>query len=189
MSLKYMDHTTAIDRCKKGDPAAQRHLFDEYAAPMMLVCRRYVKRAEDAEEMLLNGFFKFFQQIDRFQDAGAGSIAPWLRKIMVNECLMFLRSHHHLQMAPEVTEEMMAIDEEAIQKLSADEIYQYIIQLPVGYRTVFNLYVMEEMTHREIADVLGISEGTSKSQLSKARGLLQKIIRTNEQVYASRKSR
>jgi len=166
-----------IEGCREGRHKEQKLLFDQYAGAMLAVCTRYVRNGADAEELMLNGFYKFFSQVNRFVYNGQGSIAPWLRKIMINECLMFLRKKGQLIMKNEQAVEETGYDEEATGRLSATELFTYITQLPAGYRTVFNLYVIEEMSHKEIAVLLNISEGTSKSQLSKARLQLQQIIK------------
>lgn len=172
-----MDEALVIQGCREGQSKAQKLLFDQYADAMLAVCTRYVKTHADAEELMLNGFYKFLSQVNKFVYNGPGSIGPWLRKIMVNECLMFLRKKGQLIINNEQAAEEIGISEEAIDKLSAAELFRSITELPAGYRTVFNLYVMEEMSHKEIAALLGISEGTSKSQLSKAKQYLQNIIK------------
>ncbi len=107
---------------------------------------------------------------------------------MINECLMFLRKKNVFNMVTDSTAEEIPLQEEALNNLSATEIFNLIVQLPVGYRTVFNLYVIEGMPHGEISSILGIAEGTSKSQLSKAKILLQKMLLQNDIEYAKRKS-
>lgn len=184
-----MDLGGIIQECKQGSAAAQKYLFDEYAESMLVVCYRYVKNREDAEELMLNGFFNFFKHIRRFKYEDENSLAPWLRKIMVNECLMFLRSKNVFQLfsTNEIIE--IAAGEEILSSMSADEIFNLVMELPAGYRTVFNLYVIEGMSHKEIAQMLNVSEGTSKSQLSKARNLLQKMISQNDQDYVKEQPR
>lgn len=141
-----------------------------------MVCMRYVKSLPDAEEMMLNGFCNFFKAIDRFIYNGQGSIGGWLKKIMVNECLMHLRKKG-LKIVNETDVCDAAVDDGVISRMNANEIYKLVMTLPEGYRTVFNLFVIEGYTHREIAAMLGVNEGTSKSQLSKARMQLQKMIK------------
>lgn len=162
---------------------AQHCLFSRYAEQMFILCYRYVKNREDAEELMLNGFLSFFKSIARFQYNGEGSVAPWLRKIMINECLMFLRKSNDLRMTSLGHDVEQSIDDEIIARMSADDIYRLILRLPVGYRTIFNLYVVEGMGHKEIAEMLKISEGTSKSQLSKAKSLLRTMITENEDIH------
>ena len=172
-----MTEEKAIAGCKKQDRISQKHLFDSYSDGMLMVCMRYVKSLPDAEEIMLNGFYKFFKSIDRFEYNGQGSIGGWLKKIMVNECLMFLRKKGGLQIIEEGYAAEIGMDEGLIARMNANEIFQLIMTLPPGYRTVFNLFVVEGYSHKEIAGMLGISEGTSKSQLNKARVLLQKIMK------------
>lgn len=172
-----MDEALIIEGCRQGQAKAQKMLFDNFADGMLVVCTRYVKNSADAEELMLSGFLKFFAQIDKFIFSGAGSTAPWLKKIMVNECLMFLRKKGQLILIDERMAGEISLDAQAIDKISTSELFRYITELPAGYRTVFNLYVIEEMSHKEISAALGISEGTSKSQLSKARVQLQNIIK------------
>lgn len=159
------------------EPKAQQALFDSYAYGMLLLCMRYVNDRHDAEELMLNGFYRFFTHIGQFVYAGGGSVAPWLKKIMINECLMFLRKQGRLRIIDEDHAAEVAANDEVIAHLSAAEIFEVVAALPPGYRTVFNMYVVEGMTHREIASALDISEGTSKSQLNKARIMLQKEMK------------
>lgn len=141
-----------------------------------MVCLRYVKSLPDAEELMLNGFYSFFKSVDRFIYSGDNSIGGWLRKIMVNECLMFLRKKGELRIVEEKYAAESGGNDTLIDKLSADEIFRMIMEMPAGYSTIFNLFVIEGYSHKEISVMLGITEGTSKSQLSKARAMLQKKL-------------
>jgi len=183
-----MDVHALIKEARQGSAAAQKCLFDLLGDRMMLVCRRYVKSPEDAEEVLLDGFYKFFTTLAHFDYKGEAALYSWLKRIMVNECLMLLRKKNVFTIVTETAAEEIALEEDALNNLSAKEIFELIIQLPVGYRTVFNLYVMEGVGHKEIAALMGISEGTSKSQLSKAKSLLQKNLLQYGIEYAKRKS-
>lgn len=165
-----------IREAGNGRSRAQQQLFEYLSERMLVVCCRYVKNRADAEEIMLDGFCKFFKHLNRFTYQGEAALYGWIKKIMVNECLMFLRKSNVFTIVGEVGPDDYALPEEALDMLSAEEIFNLIVQLPVGYRTVFNLYIMEGMGHDEIADLLGISSGTSKSQLSKARKLLQKML-------------
>jgi RNA polymerase sigma-70 factor (ECF subfamily) len=156
---------------------------------MILLCRRYVKNAEDAEEVLLDGFYKFFKNMPAFHYQGEAAMMAWLKKIMVNECLMLLRKKNVFTIVTESSAEELPLEAEALDQLSAKEIFDLIVQLPVGYRTVFNLFEIEGRDHKEIAGLLGITEGTSKSQLSKAKSLLQKNLLKNGTGYIKRKAR
>lgn len=183
-----METSELIKEAKHGSTAAQKYLFDQWAEKMHLICRRYVKSPEDAEELLLDGFYKFFKKINSFTYKSDAALYMWLKKIMINECLMFLRKKNVFTIVTEASVQEMHLQKDALDKLSANEIFNLIIQLPVGYRTVFNLYVIEGMQHKEVATLLNISEGTSKSQLSKAKVLLQKMLLQNDMDYDKRKT-
>jgi len=184
-----MDISELIREAKKGSTAAQKCLFDLLGDKMMLVCRRYVKTYEDAEEVVLDGFYKFFKSISTFNYQGDGSVYAWLKRIMINECLMYLRKKHSFIIATEQEAEEIPLQDDVLNKLSASEILKIIIELPVGYRTIFNLFVIEGMTHKEIAQLLKIAEGTSKSQLNKAKLLLQKNLIQKGNEYARQQSK
>jgi len=183
-----MDTAILIKEAKQGSAAAQRRLFDVFAEKMLQVCCRYVKRKEDAEELLLDGFYKFFRNIHAFNYQGEAALYAWLKRIMINECLMFLRKKNVFTIVTESAAEDFFLEEEALNNLSASEIFNLVVTLPVGYRTVFNLYVIEGLEHKEIAALTGISEGTSKSQLSKAKVLLQKMLSQNGIAYVKQKA-
>lgn len=165
-----------IKEAKYKSKAAEKCLFDMYAGRMLTLCRRYVKSPEDAEETMLNGFVKFFGALPNFKYESDAAVYSWIKRIMINECLMFLRRQQAFKIVSETEAENIAVDEDLLDRLSTKEIFELIVQMPVGYRTVFNLFVIEGMTHVEIAKELGITVGTSKSQLNKARQLLQKNI-------------
>ena len=184
-----MDIAQLVKEAKQGSASAQKCLFDLLADRMMLLCRRYVKNAEDAEEVLLDGFYKFYKNMPAFQYQGEAALVAWLKKIMVNECLMLLRKKNVFTIVTESVAEEIPLQAEALDHLSAKEIFELVVQLPVGYRTVFNLFEIEGMDHKEIATLLGIAEGTSKSQLSKAKNLLQKNLLNNGTQYAKQKAR
>jgi RNA polymerase sigma-70 factor (ECF subfamily) len=171
----------AIEGCRNKDRIAQKYLFDRWSEHMLMLCNRYVHNLHDAEEMMLNGFFNFFRSIDKYQHTGDDSLCAWLKKIMVNECLMFLRKKGTLKIVEEQNANYVADEVHIESKLAAAEMYKLIVSLPVGYRTVFNLYVVEGFTHKQIAELLGISEGASKSQLSKARESLKKALSVQQE--------
>ena len=183
-----MEISQLIKEAKQGAAGSQKCLFDLLSDKMMLVCRRYLKSREDAEEALLDGFYKFFKNLSAFHYQGDSALHVWIKKIMINECLMMLRKKNVFTIVIESAAEDIPLEEEALNNLSAKEIFDLIVQLPVGYRTVFNLYVIEGMDHKEIAALMGIAEGTSKSQLSKAKSLLQKKLLQNGTAYVKRKS-
>lgn len=177
-----MNEYRLVEGCRRGDAKAQRALFDKYAKPMLMLCKRYLQNDVQAEEALLTGFEKFFRTIDRFVHSVEGSVAPWLRRIMVNECLLGLRQKNIVVLREEMPDSE-ADDEDVVSRMSAEEILQTIGCMPEGYRTVFNLYVIEGYSHSEIAAMLHIAEGTSKSQLAKAKSYLQTALRKRGVVY------
>lgn len=184
-----MDESKAISKCKLNDRRAQRFLFDAYSNGMLVICLRYVKNQTDAEDVMLGGFYKFFESIDRFVYSGAGSIGAWLKKIMINEALMFLRRQQQFSFVEEEYAGTLPAEDHSMDHLSAAEIFALIRNLPPGYRTVFNLFVVEGYSHKEIAETLCISEGTSKSQLNKARSMLQKMLSKEYSSYEKQTGR
>ena len=183
-----MEIAELVKEAKQGSASAQKCLFDLLSDRMMLVCSRYLKSPEEAEEVLLDGFYKVFRNLPSLHFQGDAALIGWVKKIMINECLMLLRKKNVFTIVTEMAAEDIPLEAEALNNLSAKEIFDLIVQLPVGYRTVFNLYVIEGMEHKEIASLLGIAEGTSKSQLSKAKILLQKNLLQNGSGYVKRKS-
>jgi RNA polymerase sigma factor (sigma-70 family) len=183
-----METFELIKEAKEGSAAAQKCLFDQWSGKMLMICRRYVKNSEDAEELLLDGFYKFFKNMHSFNYQGDAALYVWLKRIMINECLMFLRKKTVFTIVTDATVEEIPLQEEALNNLSAAEIFNLVVQLPVGYRTVFNLHVIEGMPHHEIAGLLGISTGTSKSQFSKAKISLQKLLAQNDTGYVKRRT-
>ncbi len=150
---------------------------------MFRLCFRYLRSKEEAEEVMANGFLKTFDHLKRFEDRGTGSLSAWIRRIMVNECLMVLRKQRPVFVDADDTLSATPGQIGADAQLDAEDLYELIRSLPTGYRTVFNLYVIEGYSHREIAAQFNISENTSKSQLSRARALMQEMIRQREKKY------
>jgi RNA polymerase sigma-70 factor (ECF subfamily) len=184
-----MEFIQLLKECRKGSITAQKYFYDRFAVQMFLYCRRYLKSNEQAEEILQNGFLKIFKGLTDFTFLNEPATVGWMKKIILNECLQEIRKRNNiLSNAIEFTEDI-SVEEGIIEKLSADEIFLLITQIPVGYRTVFNLYVIEGFNHNEIAEMLGISEGTSKSQLSKARRLLQQLILNSNEFHEKRSTR
>jgi RNA polymerase sigma factor (sigma-70 family) len=185
----HMDLQELLENCRQHDIVAQKKLYDQFALSMFVICRRYVTTDEVAEEMMMNGFLKFFRSLPKFQFINEAATAGCMKKIMVNECLMHLRSNNSFLQIPIENMPELSIGDDVINNMSAGEIFILITKLPPGYRTVFNLYAIENMPHKEIAELLGISEGTSKSQLSKAKGMLQQMVIKNNEDYACRKTK
>jgi RNA polymerase sigma-70 factor (ECF subfamily) len=165
-----------IEGCIKGDRFSQSRLYNLYSQKMFVVCLRYARSREEAEEILQEGFMKVFEFIHQYKFAG--SFEGWVRKIMVNCALQKYRSKGQLRPVVDVDASALAdkSHDEIIATLGTKELLNMVQQLPPAYKLVFNLYVFEGMKHREIADLLGISEGTSKSNLSDARSILQKAV-------------
>ncbi|MBL7816135.1 MAG: RNA polymerase sigma factor [Saprospiraceae bacterium] len=166
-----------IERCRQQDAKAQRTLYERYSPKMLGVCRRYISSREDAEDVLVEGMFKVFDNIQAFQSAG--SFEGWIRRIIVNEALMFLRKKRLLTVDTDVAE-LNSLDHATPlsieHELAAKEILQLLDRLPTGYRTVFNLFVIEGYKHIEIAEMLNISINTSKSQLILAKERMRKEL-------------
>ena len=173
-----MKEASIIQLAKKQDIAAQKMLFEHYYEAVFLLCLRYVSKREDAEELVLDAFQKAFAAIGQFEYRGEGAFRAWISTIAVNLCIRFLKSQKGfiIELNENETESIFIDDAAAIQNLMAKDLYQIIDSLPLGYKTVFNLYVMEGMTHQQVAQMLGITENTSKSQLRKAKILLQKKL-------------
>ncbi|WP_040490173.1 RNA polymerase sigma factor [Indibacter alkaliphilus] len=175
-----------IEKASKGNLKAERLIYDSISKPLFMLCLRYLKHQEDAEDVLSSALIKVFRSLHRFEYKMEGSFEAWARKITVNECLMCLRKQMRSPMMVEPEEHFQKEGEDILDKLSADELFGLILQLPEGYRTVFNLYEIEGFSHPEISEKLGISEGTSKSQLSKAKNYLKKLIIANGWNHASK---
>lgn len=172
----FRNRAQLIAKALKHDRRSQQQLFEQFSPKMLGVCRMYIKDLQHAEDVMLGGFFKAFSHLSDFEDRG--SFEGWLRKIMVRESISFLRS----QKKVEFSEDLPAGDMEGLNDIQAnidvEHIQQLIDELPEGYRMVFVMYAIEGYKHREIAELLKIDEGTSKSQLFKARKMLQEQLKT-----------
>lgn len=165
-------------RCRRGDRRAQQLLYETYADYLFGVCLRYVVDRTVAEDLLHEGFIKAFTQIGTFRYGGAGSLRAWLSSIMRNVAISHLRKRQLLNETLSLDEYDIDIADEpdSISSVPDDVLAQMIASLPVGYRTVFNMFVIDGCTHREIAKALGIKERSSSSQLLRARKLLAQMI-------------
>jgi RNA polymerase sigma-70 factor (ECF subfamily) len=164
-----------IQGCLREDRRAQRAVFDRYAGKMMSVCLRYARHRMEAEDLLQDAFIKVFDHINRFE--GKGSFEGWIRRIVINTALKNV-SRHSFQKEGIGLENIVetSADPTVFSQLSEEELLIMISRLPDGYRVVFNLYVIEGYSHKEIGDMLGIEESTSRSQLVKARNVLQNQV-------------
>lgn len=164
-----------IKLCIRNDTKAQNLLYQRFAAQMGRLCLRYMSNGEEACDILSEGFLKVFRNVKSFEYRGKESLEVWIRKIMINECLMHLRKRRFtfLNIAENDRESEISIESD----YSAEEIFRTITTLPDGYRTVFNLFVIEGYSHREISLMLGITESSSRSQLTHARQRLQQLLK------------
>ena len=171
-----------IDGCRNGKSRAQRALYDRVGPRMLGLCCRYIPDWDEAEHVMIGGMVRVFDKIDQY--TGEGPFEGWIRRIMVNECLMYIRKNKNMSLTRDIDESGVgATPATHYDHLQTEDLMGLIQLLPVGYRTVFNLYAIEGYTHAEIAQKLDISENTSKSQLSRARRLLREQlhqIETNE---------
>ena len=167
----------------RGDADARRALYDRYVQYLSAVCSRYITDRADVKDVLQEALVKIFQSLDRFEWRGEGSLRSWMARIVVNECLKFMRDNRRLDMfvtmpeLPDVPDDEDDDAEISVEDVPPDVIHSMIRELPDGYRTVFNLFVIEGRSHREIAEMLGISEATSASQFHRAKKILSKRIR------------
>ena len=172
----YMADEEIIRSCISGDAKAQKQLFEKYSRRMMGLCMRYASHREEAEDMLQEGWIKVFRNLHQFRFEG--SAEGWLKRVIVNACLEMLRKNKKMvnQVDIELIEEITPSEINSSDAMTANDLLKMIHKLPAGYRTVFNLYAVEGYSHKEIGDMLGINESTSKSQYSRARAHLQKML-------------
>ncbi|MBN7815365.1 RNA polymerase sigma factor [Algoriphagus pacificus] len=171
----FSTETEVIQGCLKGDRSAQRHLYESYSGKFLVICLRYLKDREHAEDVMIEGFMKIFEKLPQFQHKG--SFEGWMKRIIVTQALMTLRSNRHLMMEVNMENDAAYQDHNyELTHLETEELLDLVKSLPVGYRTVFNLYAIEGYSHQEIGELLGISESTSKSQLNRARNVLKEKI-------------
>jgi len=178
-----------IKGCLDKKKHYQELLYNRFAPKMFGICLRYAKEYHHAQDILQEGFIKIFNNLHKFR--GDGSFEGWIRRIFINASIEHYRKA--VQMYPIVENDYQpfkVIEETVLQDLAAKDLLELVQQLAFGYRTVFNLYVIEGYSHKEIAATLGISEGTSKSQLARARYMLQKMIREQlESTYKENEQR
>lgn len=177
------NETELIEGCMKEDRRFQKELYDRYASKMMAVCYRYCKNREEAQDVLHEGFIKAIKNLHKFE--GKGSFEGWVRRIMVNTALESFRKNKHLAVVEDIENASEhQVESKALDTMSANELLHLISMLPAGFKIVFNLYAIEGFSHKEISDQLGISVGTSKSQLSRARVALQGMVKgIDQEVY------
>ncbi len=168
-----------VERIRNKDQQAMKQLYLQYVGELSSVCHRYVPVDDDAKDVLQNSFVKIFKSIPTIEYRGETSFKGWMRKVVVNESLNFLRERKRLNWVTLDTTKLQLEDDEEpkVERVSPDELHRLVSELPDGYRTVLNLYVLEGYSHKNIAEMLGIKEGTSASQLFYAKQKLARKIK------------
>ena len=171
-----MDQYLLLKECLKRKPEAQRRLYDHFASSMLGVCFRYTKSLSDAEEVLQEGFIKVFTQIQQFR--GQGALEGWIRRIIVHTCINILKKNKKfIDSVDLIHAGGMFLNENNIPSIvETKEVVESVRKLPIGYRTVLNLYAIEGFTHKEISQMLDIEESTSRSQYTRAKAMLEDIL-------------
>lgn len=179
LKTKSLVQQQLISGCVDGNKVSQEALYNAYAPTMFGICLRYSSDYHSAEDLLQDGFIKAFNNIDRF--IGKGSFEGWLKRIFINTAIEQFRKNKRLSFLPlEHEHQLYANQTNIIDQLAVQDLLELLQKCPPGYRTVFNLYVIEGYNHKEIGQLLGISEGTSKSQLARSRAYLQGLIQQVE---------
>ena len=171
-----MTEEALLHGCLKNDASAQRELYNRYSSKMLAVCYRYAHNREDAEDMLQEGFIKVFLQIHTFESRGA--FEGWIRRIIVHTCINILKKNKKFNESVDIIHATgVQVREESIPAIvQAKQVVECIRLLPIGYRTVLNLYAIEGYSHREISKMLDIEESTSRSQYTRAKSMLEDIL-------------
>src|SRR3982751_1376226 len=171
-----MTEEALLHGCLKNDASAQRELYHKYSSKMLAVCYRYAHNKEDAEDMLQEGFIKVFSQIHTFE--GRGALEGWVRRIVVHTCINILKKNKRFNESVDLIHaNSIQVREESIPSImQAKEVVECIRLLPIGYRTVLNLYAIEGFSHKEISIMLDIEESTSRSQYTRAKAMLEDIL-------------
>ena len=177
-----MDTQKLVKDCIREIPAAQRQLYDHFAESMLGVCYRYTKSMDDAEDVLQDGFVKVFKNLGQYKYEG--ELGAWIRRIMVTTALNFLKKNSRYNYDFSFDNENLhpVADDNPEIKMTGKELADLLRQLPIGYQTIFNLHAVEGFSHVEIGKMLGINEGTSRSQYARARALLISWIKKNEEL-------
>lgn len=175
-----MQEETIVEGCKKGDRSAMEELYRSYASILFVVALRYLGERELAEDILHDSFVKIFSSFDKFRWQGKGSLKAWMCRVTANNAIQYLREQKFIH--TELTEARGYVAEEppdtdGLASVPNRVLLEFIGRLPVGYRTVFNLYVFENLSHKEIAEQLGINERSSSSQLARAKSSLAKMVK------------
>jgi RNA polymerase sigma-70 factor (ECF subfamily) len=174
-SNQIISDTDLLKGCMEGDRRMQKQLYNQFSPKMYAVCLRYMGNADEAQDILQEGFIKVFRNIEKFRSEG--SFEGWVRRIFVNTAIEQIRKKKLDVSLTEKEETIEFKSVSAIDNINEKDLLKIVSGLSPGYRSVFNMYVVEGFTHKEIAELLGISEGTSKSQLARARMILQEKIK------------
>ncbi|MDR6564150.1 MULTISPECIES: RNA polymerase sigma factor [unclassified Arcicella] len=168
-----------IQACLQNDRNAQRKLYNAYAGRMLVVCARYMQSKEEAEDVLQEAFIKIFQNLSKFR--GESTLGAWIKRIVINVAINHIRAQQHFQGMDNVQEYENQFTDglNGIEGINFQELIEMIRKLPKGCQSVFNLYAIEGYQHKEIAEMLNITEGTSKSQYARARAILQSQLSVN----------
>ena len=171
-----MTEQNLIESCIHNNAAAQRELYNRFSGLMFAICFRYANTKEDAEDMLQDGFVKIFTRIITYENKG--NFQGWMKKIMVNTCINHLQKNRKFSEIINIeTQQNLEFKEESISsKLLGKQVMQCLLMMPIGYRTVINLYAIEGYNHKEIGDMLNISEATSRSQYVRGKAVLESIL-------------
>ena len=175
-----MTELELVNGCLRGDNASRKYVYELYSRKMMGICYRYTGDKSISQDLLHDGFLKVFESIDSFRYVGDGSFRAWINRIFVNTTFDYLRKNDKWNKPvslEEWHENNIVLEENDFEPIPDDVLFRFISELPYGYRTVFNLYVFEEMPHREIALMMGINESSSRSQLSRAKMILSEKIK------------
>lgn len=179
--ITHKEEALLLEACRKGDRQGQKQLYDRFAGEMYVVCLRYSKNEDEAKDILQEAFIKIFRSISTFR--GESKLYHWIKRIVINTALNQQRNKHHLVAITDIKAGHSVTDGDyTISHYNWKDLMNMVQELPQGCRVIFNLYAIEGYNHREIASMLEISEGTSKSQFSRARQLLQERIKKEENV-------
>lgn len=174
-----------VTKCLKGDRHAQEFLYNQHYKDLYLIAMRYLSDHHDAEDAVIQSFTRVFKGLNNFTFNGQGSLGRWIRTILINESIRILKKRKLIHFSEDIRHlEIQHSEANVLQQLQASDIIRMIEKLPPGYRTVFNLFVVEGYSHKEIAGMLGVSENTSKTQLKKARHQLMNTI-NEEKAYGT----
>jgi len=173
--------------CRQGDDLARKELYERFAGKFFGICLRYAGDRDTAQDLLHDGFIKIYSSFDKFTWRGDGSLRAWMERVIINTALQYLRKNDVMSLTTELDEVKENYDEpdtSDIDRIPQDVLMRFISELPDGYRTVFNLYIFEEKSHKEIAELLGINEKSSASQFYRAKTTLAKLVKEYMLVHA-----